>query len=487
MKHEYIETELDIFGGRPDHMEEECGVFGVWAPYEDVARLTYFGLQALQHRGQESAGIAVGDGKTVTTVKNLGLVTQVFEETDLKALPGIVAIGHVRYSTTGMSNAWENAQPHMSSIGRQLIALGHNGNLVNTKQIRDELTEEGVHLSSTTDSEAFAALINVYTQQTSHIREGIKHAMQRISGSYAATVITESSLYAFRDPLGVRPLCIGKLRSSEGWVISSETCGLDIVGADFVREIQPGEVVKVSAEGVETIAALESTREAMCMFEYIYFARPDSEIRERSMYQVRRLMGERLAKEAPVAGADMVMGVPDSGVPAAVGFAKESRIPYGDGLAKNRYVGRTFIAPSQSIRQLGIRMKLNPMRREIEGKSIVVVDDSIVRGNTMKQIVHMLREFGAREVHMRITSPPVLWPCYFGIDIDSRDQLIAAHKSIDEIREHIDADSLAYLSLEGMAESTGFSLDRFCLACFNGEYPLEIPNDIRKDQFDKKA
>lgn len=472
----FEQAELDIFGGRPDHMEEECGVFGVFAPDSDVARLTYFGLQALQHRGQESAGIAVGDGKTVTTVKNLGLVTQVFEETDLKSLPGKVAIGHTRYSTTGSSNAWENAQPHMSSIGRQLIALAHNGNLVNTKQVRAELVDMGVSLSSSTDSEAIAALINVYTQQTSHIREGIALAMKHIAGAYSVVLLTESSLYAFRDPKGVHPLCLGQLEGGKGWVVSSETCGLDIVGASFVREIEPGEVVKISEAGVETLFAIPSDREAMCIFEYVYFARPDSEIKGTSMYEARRRMGEALALEAP-ATADMVMGVPDSGIPAAVGFAKASGIPYGDGLAKNRYVGRTFIAPSQSIRQLGIRMKLNPIRPQIEGKSLVVVDDSIVRGNTMKQLVKMLRDFGAKEIHMRITSPPVLWPCFYGIDISSQDQLIAAHKSIEEIRVHIDADSLSFISLEGMVTATGTPFNEFCLACFNGEYPIEIPQE----------
>lgn len=472
----FEQTELDIWGGRPDHMEEECGVFGVFAPEEDVARLTYFGLQALQHRGQESAGIAVGDGKTVMTVKNLGLVTQVFEETDLKSLPGKVAIGHTRYSTTGSSNAWENAQPHMSSIGRQLIALAHNGNLVNTKQVRKELIEDGVHLSSSTDSEAIAALINVYTQQTSHIREGIALTMKRIAGAYSVVLITESALYAFRDPNGVHPLCLGQLEGCAGWVVSSETVGLDIVGASFVREIKPGEVVKISEAGVETLFAIPSDRETMCIFEYVYFARPDSEIKGISMYEARRRMGEALALEAP-ATADMVMGVPDSGVPAAVGFAKASGIPFGDGLSKNRYVGRTFIAPSQSIRQLGIRMKLNPIRPQIEGKSLVVVDDSIVRGNTMKQLVKMLRDFGAKEIHMRITSPPVLWPCFYGIDISTRDQLIAAHKSVEEIRQHIDADSLAFISLEGMVEASGTPHNELCLACFNGEYPIPIPQE----------
>lgn len=450
-----------------------CGVFGIWSREEDVARLTYFGLQALQHRGQESAGIAVGDGKTVTTVKNLGLVTQVFEETDLKSLPGEVAIGHTRYSTTGSSNAWENAQPHMSSIGRQLIALGHNGNLVNTAQLRKHLIADGVHLSSTTDSEAIASLVGEFTQRTSHIREGISETMKIIRGAYAVVLITEAALYAFRDPEGIRPLCIGKLAGDRGYVVSSETCGLDIVGAEFVREVEPGEVIKISEDGLETLDAVPAKKRALCMFEYVYFARPDSEIDGASMYQVRHNMGVCLAKEAPVE-ADMVMGVPDSGVPAAAGFAHQSGIPYGDGLAKNRYVGRTFIAPSQLQRELGIRLKLNPLRHQIEGKRLIVVDDSIVRGNTMRQLVKMLRDFGAKEVHMRITSPPVMWPCYYGIDIDSRDQLIAAHKSVDEIREHIGADSLAYISIDGMVEATGRRADEFCLACFNGDYPVEV-------------
>lgn len=454
-----------------------CGVFGIWSREEDVARLTYFGLQALQHRGQESAGIAVGDGKTVTTVKNLGLVAQVFEETDLKSLPGEVAIGHTRYSTTGSSNAWENAQPHMSSIGRQLIALGHNGNLVNTAQLRKRLISEGVHLSSTTDSEAIASLVGEFTKRTSHIREGISETMKIIRGAYAVVLITESALYAFRDPQGIRPLCIGELAGSRGFVVSSETCGLDIVGAHFVREVEPGEVIKISENGLETLDAVPAAHKALCMFEYVYFARPDSEIDGASMYQVRYQMGTCLAEEAPVE-ADMVMGVPDSGVPAAAGFAHASGIPYGDGLAKNRYVGRTFISPSQLQRELGIRLKLNPLRHQIEGKRLVVVDDSIVRGNTMRQLVKMLRDFGAKEVHMRITSPPVMWPCYYGIDIDTRDQLIAPHKTIDEIREHIGADSLAYISIEGMVESTGRDADQFCLACFNGDYPVEVSGDM---------
>lgn len=475
----FFETDLaeSLCGERPDHMTEECGVFGVYAPGEDVARLVYFGLHALQHRGQESAGISVGDGKTVTTVKNLGLVSQVFEETDLKSLPGHVAIGHTRYSTTGASKSWTNAQPHMSSIGRQLVALAHNGNLVNTAQLRDDLASRGIHLQSTTDSEVIAALISEYTQQYSHIRHGIRDTMQLIQGAYSVVLITESALYVFRDPRGVRPLSLGMLPDNRGWIVSSETCGLDIVGAQFVREVAPGEVLKISDDGVQTLLAVPSRHAAHCMFEYVYFARPDSTMAGVSMYEVRHKMGETLAKEAP-AQADMVMGVPDSGIPAAVGYAKQSGIPFGEGLAKNRYVGRTFISPSQTIRQLGIRLKLNPMRHAIEGKRLIVIDDSIVRGNTTKALIQMLKEHGAAEVHMRITSPPVTWPCFYGLDIDTRSQLIGASKSVEEIREHIGADSLAYLSLDGLVASTGLPGQNFCLACFNGEYPIDIPDNL---------
>ena len=468
-----------LSGERPDHMTEECAVFGVYAPGEDVARLTYFGLYALQHRGQESAGIAVGDGKTVTAVKNLGLVSQVFEETDLAALPGDVAIGHTRYSTTGQSTQWENAQPHMSSIGRQLIALAHNGNLINTTDLRQDLQAHHMRLHSTTDSEAIAALIGEITQRTHHIREAIAETMTQVRGAYAVVLITEMALYAFRDPLGVRPLCLGELSDDRGWVVASETCALDIVGARFVREVEPGECVKISADGVETFLADPDPkrRRAFCMFEYVYFARPDSVMSDLSLYEARYRMGEALASEYPVE-ADAVMGVPDSGTPGAIGYAHASRIPFVEGLAKNRYVGRTFIQPSQLQRQLGIRLKLNPMRFAIEGKRLVVVDDSIVRGNTTRALVQMLREMGAREVHMRISSPPVAWPCFFGIDTDTRDQLIGAHKSVEQICEHIGADSLGYLSQAGMVAATGLPEDSFCLACFDGCYPLDVSDKL---------
>lgn len=466
-----------LLADRPEHPEEACGVFGVYAPGEDVARLTYFGLHALQHRGQESAGIAVGDNETVTVTKNLGLVSRVFKESDLDSLTGNVAIGHTRYSTTGSSTSWENAQPHLSTIGRQVIALAHNGNLVNTAELRDALKDRGIKFRSTTDSEVIATLIGAFTQQHHHIRDGIRETMKLIQGAYAVVLITEEALYAFRDPHGVRPLALGKL-DERGWVLSSETCGLDIVGAEYVRDVEPGEIVKISVDGVEAQQGVPPEQSALCMFEFVYFARPDSVLNDCTLYEARRRMGEALAHEAP-ADADFVIGVPDSGIPAATGFAHESGLPYGEGLAKNRYVGRTFISPSQTLRQQGIRLKLNPLKHAINGKRIVVVDDSIVRGNTTRKLVQLLREAGAAEVHMRITSPPVVWPCFYGIDTDTQDQLIASSHSVEEIRAHIGADSLAYLSLDGMIGATGGTKNDFCLACFDGTYPIEIPESIR--------
>lgn len=469
---------------RPDHPEEACGVFGVYAPGEDVARLTYFGLHALQHRGQESAGIAVGDGDTVMVTKNLGLVSKVFKESDLDSLTGDVAIGHTRYSTTGSSTSWENAQPHLSTIGRQIVALAHNGNLVNTYELREGLKDHGLRFRSTTDSEVIASLVGAFTQRHHHIRDGIRETMKLIEGAYAVVLITESALYAFRDPYGVRPLVLGRMEDSGrldagGWVVTSETCALDILGAEYVRDVAPGEVVKVSANGIEVQQGVPAEKPSLCVFEYVYFARPDSMAGDCSMYEARRRMGYSLAEEAPVE-ADLVIGVPDSGIPAAIGFAEGSGLTYGEGLAKNRYVGRTFISPSQTLRQQGIRLKLNPLRSVIEGKRLVVVDDSIVRGNTTRKLVHLLREAGATEVHMRITSPPVEWPCFYGIDTDTRDQLIAATHSVEDIRAHIGADSLAYLSIDAMVEATGLGKDGLCLACFDGKYPIEIPESTRE-------
>jgi amidophosphoribosyltransferase len=467
-----------LFDDRPDRPEEACGVFAVYAPGEDVARLTYFGLHALQHRGQESAGIAVGDNDTVTVTKNLGLVSRVFKESDLDSLTGDVAIGHTRYSTTGSSTSWENAQPHLSAIGHQVIALAHNGNLVNTSELRDALKVQGIRFRSTTDSEVMTTLVGYFTQKTSHIREGIRETMKLIHGAFAVVLTTENAVYAFRDPHGVRPLVLGELPDGRGWVVASETCALDIVGAQFVRDVAPGEMLKISEKGVEAEQAVPAQKPSLCMFEFVYFARPDSEMCDCSLYEARRNMGAALALEAPV-DADMVMGVPDSGIPAAVGFAQASGVPYGEGLAKNRYVGRTFISPSQTIRQQGIKLKLNPLKHAIRGKRLIVVDDSIVRGNTTKKLVALLREHGAAEVHMRITSPPVQLPRFYGIDTDTQDQLIGATKSVEEIREHIGADSLAYLSLPAMVEATGAEADTFCLACFDGQYPIEIPQSVK--------
>lgn len=452
-------------------------MFAVFAPGEDVARLTYFGLHALQHRGQESAGIAVGDGETVTVTKNLGLVSRVFKESDLDSLTGDVAIGHTRYSTTGSSTSWENAQPHLSAIGHQVIALAHNGNLVNTAELRDALKVQGIRFRSSSDSEVMTTLVGYFTTKTHHIRDGIRETMKLITGAYAVVLTTENAVYAFRDPHGVRPLVLGRL-DSRGWVVASETCALDIVGAEYVRDVAPGEMIKISVDGVEAEQAVPAEKPSLCMFEFVYFARPDSEMGDCSLYEARRRMGAALAGEAPVE-ADMVMGVPDSGIPAAVGFAAASGVPYGEGLAKNRYVGRTFISPSQTIRQQGIKLKLNPLKHAIRGKRLIVVDDSIVRGNTTKKLVALLRETGAAEVHMRITSPPVAWPCFYGIDTDTQEQLIASRYTVDEIAEHIGADSLAYLSLPAMVEATGAPTDSFCLACFDGEYPIDIPESIK--------
>ncbi|HEX9093773.1 MAG TPA: amidophosphoribosyltransferase [Coriobacteriia bacterium] len=467
-----------ILSERPDSPEEACGVFGMYAPGEQVGRLIYFGLHALQHRGQESAGIAVADGHTMTLRKELGLVPQVFKESDLATLDGHIGVGHTRYSTTGSSTSWENAQPMLSSIGPNTIALAHNGNLVNTLVLREKLKGHGIKFRSTTDSEVMATLINHFTQARSSMRGGIRESMALISGAYAVVMISEEALYAFRDPYGVRPLVLGKL-DDRGWVVSSETCGLDIIGAEFVRELLPGELIKISDAGVESEQAVPAQRPSLCIFEFIYFARPDSVMYDCTLYEARQRMGAAIARSAPVE-ADLVIGVPDSGTPAATGYAMESGIPFGEGLAKNRYIGRTFISPSQTLRQQGIRLKLNPMRHALAGRRIVVVDDSIVRGNTTRKLIALLREAGAAEVHMRITSPPVRWPCFYGIDTDTQEQLIASSKSIDEVRDYIGADSLAYLSVEDMVASTGSPADRFCTACFTGEYPIEIPEAIRR-------
>jgi amidophosphoribosyltransferase len=470
---------------RPDHPEEACAVFGIYAAGEDAARMTYFGLHALQHRGQESAGIAVADGSLVMATKDRGLVTQVFSEATLASLEGHIAIGHTRYSTSGGSNSWDAAQPHLSTIDDEIIALAHNGTLVNTNHLRAQLVKRNISFRSSTDSEVAAKLIGDFTRETHHMREGIRKTMERIEGAYAMVLLTPQALYAFRDPHGIRPLCIGRLPGDGGWVVASETCGLDIVGANFVRDVEPGEIIRINGigdEGLIAEQALAPRKRALCIFEYVYFARPDSVLDGLSVHASRDAMGRRLYEEAPVE-ADIVMGVPDSGVPSAIGFARASGIPYAEGVVKNRYVGRTFIQPTQALRQRGIRLKLNPLPTTIKGKRLIVVDDSIVRGNTSKQLVQMLRDAGAREVHMRIVSPPVVWPCFYGIDTDTQDQLIAANLSVEAIAERIEADSLAYLSQEGLFSCCRGGHEGFCTACFSGEYTVRISETMQTASF----
>jgi len=455
--------------------QDACGVFGVWAPGEEVAKLTFYGLYALQHRGTESAGIATSDGSRILVYKDMGLVSQVFTESDLATLPGDLAIGHCRYSTTG-SSTWVNAQPTLRPTKYGTLALAHNGNLINTgdlaelvQKLEPSNAREG---GATTDTEIMTALISL--QNEKNVEASAMTVLPQLEGAFSLVFMDEHTLYAARDRHGVRPLVLGKLEN--GWVVASESAALDIVGAAFVREIEPGEFVAIDANGVrsERWAVAEPKG---CLFEYVYLARPDTTIAGEGIHATRVRIGERLAKEAPVE-ADLVIPVPESGTPAAIGYAKGSGIPFGIGLVKNSYVGRTFIQPSQTIRQLGIRLKLNPLREIIEGKRIVVVDDSIVRGNTQRAIVRMLREAGAREIHVRISSPPVKWPCFYGIDFATRAELVASGLEVEEIRRSIGADSLGYVSLEGLIESTQIDENKLCGACFTGQYPIQIPADM---------
>ncbi len=456
-----------------------CGVFGIYAADRDVARLTYFGLFALQHRGQESAGISVTDGRRITTVRELGLVAQVFDEGTLETLQGFAALGHTRYSTTG-SSAWQNAQPVVRHREGRSVALGHNGNLTNTTELRDELEAEGIQFETTSDTEVIAALI---CDHAGSLIEGVQLAMSKITGAFAAIVMDETQMIGFRDPDGIRPLVLGDLDGCP--VLASESCALDIVGATLVRDVMPGEIVICTADGVESIPAEAGTEHtpALCVFELIYLARPDSKLDGIYLHGARERMGERLAEEAPVE-ADIVIPVPESGGPAAQGYARRSGIPYVDGLVKNRYVGRTFIQPDQALRELGIKLKFNPMPDVLSGRRVVVVDDSIVRGTTTRKIVEMLRGAGATEVHLRISSPPIISPCFYGIDMSTKDQMIASGKSIEEIRVQLGADSLAYLSLEGLEAATGGGDDRFCRACLTGRYPTAVPIAADKNRFE---
>lgn len=460
-----------------DSPEEACGVFGVYAPGEEVGRETYFGLYALQHRGQESAGIAVTSGDGILVVKDMGLVSQVFDEKSFVSLQGDYAIGHVRYSTTG-STLWENAQPMYELTRRGPIAIAHNGNLVNTVQLRESLAQEGVTFTSTTDTEVIGALLNSSAAETTV--GAIEDVFPRMRGAYSLAILTEEGLFGVRDPSGIRPLCIGT--RDGGTFMASESAALDVVGAKLLREIEPGEIVHINEDGVSSQRFVPSARPALCIFEFIYFARPDSLLYDRVLYDARKEMGMHLAEEAPV-DADIVIPVPDSGVPAAIGFAEKSGIPFGEGLIKNRYIGRTFIQPSQSIRQLGVRLKLNPLTPVIAGKRLVVVDDSIVRGTTSRKIVEILKQAGAREVHMRVSSPQIKYPCFYGIDTADRNELIASRLDVEEVRDFLGADSLHHLSMDNLVKSCCASKDRFCTACFEGQYPIEVPEDLKLSKY----
>jgi len=454
-------------------LHESCGVFGVYAPGEDVARLTFFALFALQHRGQESAGIATADGKRLQVDARMGLVSQAFDEASLSRLSGDIAIGHNRYSTRGSSRK-ANAQPLLVGKGSNAIAIAHNGNIVNAEHLQKELSDQGYTFQTSTDTEVIANLI--LSSPEKRWEDRIRYAMHRLQGAYSLTLLTNNTLYGVRDPLGVRPLCLGTLNG--GWVIASESCALDHLGANVIREIEPGEIVSISANGVKSERE-EVERKAICIFEYIYFARPDSVINGRLLYPARQAMGEILAQEHPV-DADLVMGVPDSATPAAIGYSRCSGIPLCEGLLKNRYVGRTFIEPDQRIRDLGVKLKFNPLPQMLEGKRLVVIDDSIVRGTTTPKIVELLRRAGAKEVHVRICAPPLRYPCFFGVDMATRWELIAAQKTVPEVRDFIGADSLGYLSIDGLVKAVGLPEDTFCLACFTGDYPIPVQLEMDK-------
>ncbi len=462
--------------------QDACGVFGVWAPGEDVSKLTYYGLYALQHRGQESAGIAVSNGRQILVYKDMGLVSQVFDESTLEALKGHVAVGHSRYSTTGAS-AWYNAQPTFHPTEGGSIALAHNGNLINTAEllslVQDRTVLDGqldlklrAQPVSTSDTSVVTALLADHPHVS--VEERAAEILPRVRGAFCFVWMTEDTLYAARDPQGIRPLVLGRLE--RGWVVASETAALDIVGASFIREIEPGEMVAVDGEGLRSTRFADAAPKH-CLFEFVYLARPDTKMNDQRVHSVRVDIGRRLAKAFP-ADADLVIPVPESGTPAAIGYAEQSGVPYGTGLVKNSYVGRTFIQPSQTIRQLGIRLKLNPLRDVIEGKRLVVVDDSIVRGNTQRALVRMLREAGAREVHVRISSPPVKWPCFYGIDFATRAELIANGLTTDEICRSVGADSLGYIGLDDLVEATEVPMDHLCRACFDGIYPVALPEEL---------
>lgn len=461
-----------------DKLKEECGVFGIFTDdYEEAASITYYGLYALQHRGQESAGIAVSNGSEISCYKNMGLISEAFHENTLASLKGNAAIGHTRYSTTGASDI-NNAQPILGKYKLGSIAIAHNGNLVNADIIRELLEDGGCIFQTSNDSEVILNLIARGAKRG--IEKAVVDAISAVKGSYAIVILTEDKLIGVRDPNGIRPLCIGKLK--DNFILCSESCALDAVGAELIRDVRPGEIVIIDKEGLKSIDFNERAKQEICSFEYIYFARPDSIMDGINVYGARFKAGEELFKEGPVE-ADIVVGVPDSGVPAAMGYAKASGIPYGLGFIKNKYVGRTFITPSQELREKAVLVKLNPLKINVENKRVVLIDDSIVRGTTSRKLVEALKKAGAREVHFRAASPVVKYPCYFGIDTPYRKELIGAQLEVDSIRTEIAADSLAYLSLEGLLKSLG-SHNKFCLGCFNGVYPVAAPIETAKNHLE---
>ncbi|MBI2849420.1 MAG: amidophosphoribosyltransferase [Chloroflexi bacterium] len=461
-------------------MHESCAVVGIYSPGEDVARLTFFALFALQHRGQESSGIATADSDGIQIHTNMGLVTHVFNEDVLSRLTGHIAIGHNRYSTSGSSQIC-NAQPIVVGTGAETITIAHNGNIVNAKHLYEELSAQGYTFKSSTDTEVIANLI--LSAPDKDLVDKIRYAMHRLQGVYSLAIMTKDRLFGVRDPLGMRPLCLGKING--GWIIASETCALDHIGANFIREVEPGEIISIGKDGLKSYPE-KSDKEALCIFEYIYFARLDSVINGRLLYQSRRAMGAGLAEEHPV-DADLVVGVPDSAIAAASGYAQKSGIPLAEGLVKNRYVGRTFIEPDQRIRDLGAKLKYNPMPQVLEGKRVVLVDDSIVRGTTTPHVIKLLKKAGAKEVHMRIVAPPIRYPCFFGVDMATYRELLAAKKTVPEIRDLIGADSLGYLSVEGLIKAVGLPKDNFCLACFTGDYPMPVQIEMDKLELESVA
>ncbi len=461
-------------GDRPE-IAEECGVFGIYGSGEDVSRLAFFGLFSLQHRGQESAGIAAADGNVISIHRDMGLVTQVFQEGSLAKLKGHISIGHTRYSTTG-SSVLRNVQPMSCDCSFGEVALAHNGDLINASDLRTDMQAEGIEFETTNDSEVMVKIIE--SSHCATIEDAVTEVMRRVRGAYSVLVMTKDKLIAFRDPYGVRPLSLGRL-NGDAYVLSSETCAFNTIGAKFLREIEPGEMIVIDENGLHEYQAVPVQGRALCIFEYVYFARPDSIMYGKSVHETRRRMGHELAKEHPINDAHLVFAIPDTGTPAAIGLAEAARKPYREGVIKNRYIHRTFIQPDQRMRELGVRMKLTPLIETISGHKVVMVEDSIVRGTTVGPTVKMIREAGAKEVHVRIASPPYRHPCFYGIDTANQNELIASKLSIEEIRQYIGADSLGYLSLPGLVKAVGVKKDRLCCACLDGKYPIPIPKEAK--------